>query len=100
MPLNRRLPKFGFSSPNRQTYQLINLDRLENHEAVKDGSELNAESLRELGLIRYAKLPVKLLGRGELTKKVIITVDKASQSAVDAVGKAGGVVILFSQVSS
>ena len=100
MPLNRRLPKFGFSNPNRQIYQLINLDCLEKHDAVKDGSELNYENMRELGLIRHTKLPVKLLGRGELTKKVKITVDKASRSAVEAVGKAGGEVILFNQVSS
>jgi len=68
-PLKRRLPKFGFTNPNRQTYQLINLDRLEILEQLTDGASLEMQQMLEMGLIRNTKTPVKLLGRGSLTKK-------------------------------
>ena len=93
-PLKRRLPKFGFTNPNRQTYQLINLDRLEKLEQLTDGASLEMQQMLEMGLIRNTKTPVKLLGRGGLTKKIKITVDKASRGAVESVTQAGGEVII------
>jgi large subunit ribosomal protein L15 len=93
-PLKRRLPKFGFTNPNRQTYQLINLDRLEILEQLTDGASLEMQQMLEMGLIRNTKTPVKLLGRGSLTKKIKITVDKASRGAVESVTQAGGEVII------
>ena len=69
-PLKRRLPKFGFTNPNRQKYQLINLDRLEKMTSLSDVTSLGAEEMLQMGLIRNLKLPVKLLGRGQLTKKI------------------------------
>jgi large subunit ribosomal protein L15 len=93
-PLKRRLPKFGFTNPNRQTYQLINLDRLEKLEQLTDGISLETQQMLEMGLIRNTKTPVKLLGRGSLTKKIKITVDKASRGAVESVTQAGGEVII------
>ena len=93
-PLKRRLPKFGFTNPNRQTYQLINLDRLEKLEQLTDGASLEMQQMLEMGLIRNTKTPVKLLGRGSLTKKIKITVDKASRGAVESVIQAGGEVII------
>ena len=93
-PLKRRLPKFGFTNPNRQTYQLINLDRLEKLEQLTDGASLEMQQMLEMGLIRNSKTPVKLLGRGSLTKKIKITVDKASRGAVESVTQAGGEVII------
>lgn len=93
-PLKRRLPKFGFNNPNRQTYQLINLDRLEKLEQLTDGTSLETQQMLEMGLIRNTKTPVKLLGRGSLTKKIKITVDKASRGAVESVTQAGGEVII------
>ena len=93
-PLKRRLPKFGFTNPNRQTYQLINLDRLEKLEQLTDGASLEMQQMLEMGLIRNTKTPVKLLGRGSLTKKIKITVDKASRGAVESVTQAGGEVII------
>ena len=95
-PLKRRLPKFGFTNPNRQTYQLINLDRLEKLEQLTDGASLEMQQMLEMGLIRNTKTPVKLLGRGSLTKKIKITVDKASRGAVESVTQAGGEVIITS----
>ena len=99
-PLKRRLPKFGFTNLKRQTYQLINLDRLDKLVELADGTSLETQQLLEMGLIRNSKTPVKLLGRGSLTKKIKITVDKASLSAVESVTKAGGEVIISSQVAS
>ncbi|MFL2773981.1 MAG: 50S ribosomal protein L15 [bacterium] len=93
-PLKRRLPKFGFTNPNRQTYQLINLDCLEKLEQLTDGASLEMQQMLEMGLIRNTKTPVKLLGRGSLTKKIKITVDKASRGAVESVTQAGGEVII------
>ena len=93
-PLKRRLPKFGFTNPNRQTYQLINLDRLEKLEQLTDGASLEMQQMLEMGLIRNTRTPVKLLGRGSLTKKIKITVDKASRGAVESVTQAGGEVII------
>ncbi|MEC8223455.1 MAG: 50S ribosomal protein L15 [SAR324 cluster bacterium] len=93
-PLKRRLPTFGFTNPNRQTYQLINLDRLEKLEQLTDGASLEMQQMLEMGLIRNTKTPVKLLGRGSLTKKIKITVDKASRGAVESVTQAGGEVII------
>ena len=93
-PLKRRLPKFGFTNPNRQTYQLINLDRLEKLEQLTDGASLEMQQMLEMGLIRNTKTPVKLLGRGSLTKKIKITVDKVSRGAVESVTQAGGEVII------
>ena len=93
-PLKRRLPKFGFTNPNRQTYQLINLYRLEKLEQLTDGTSLETQQMLEMGLIRNTKTPVKLLGRGSLTKKIKITVDKASRGAVESVIQAGGEVII------
>ena len=93
-PLKRRLPKFGFTNPNRQIYQLINLDRLEKLEQLTDGTSLETQQMLQMGLIRNTKTPVKLLGRGSLTKKIKITVDKASRGAVESVTQAGGEVII------
>ena len=99
-PLKRRLPKFGFTNPNRQTYKLINLDQLEKLESLKDGDNLDKEHMLQLGLIRNNKLPVKLLGRGSLSKKIKINVNKASQSAMEAVKKSGGEIIISNQEPS
>jgi large subunit ribosomal protein L15 len=93
-PINRRLPKFGFTSPNKISYQLVNLKRLESDQRVTADSSLTKEELRGLGLIRSLKQPVKLLGDGTLTKKLHITVDAASQSAIEAVKGLGGDVVI------
>jgi len=84
-PLYMRLPKRGFNSPNRILFNVINLDQL----ATLDGA-VTTESLKKAGFLRNAAWPVKLLGRGTLSKKLQITVHKASESAKAAVEKAGG----------
>ena len=63
-------------------------------EQLTDGASLEMQQMLEMGLIRNTKTPVKLLGRGSLTKKIKITVDKASRGAVESVTQAGGEVII------
>ena len=87
MKLYMRLPKRGFTNTFRTEYNIINLESLAK---FADGAKVDVKALVEAGLLRDAHLPIKLLGRGELTKKLEIFVDRASASAQAAVEKAGG----------
>ncbi len=93
-PLYRRLPMRGFSNePHRLRYEVVNLEDIEAR--FENGETVNRFSLAERGLLRLSgSTPVKLLGRGELKKKLTIEVDAASKSAALAVEKAGGVLKL------
>ncbi len=87
-PLIRKMPKLkGFSNPNKVKYQAVNLDDLN---VFEEGAELDAAKLHSKGLISYPDRPVKLLGDGELKKKLSITLDKISASAKEKLEKAGG----------
>lgn len=89
-PLQRRVPKFGFTNPNRKEYLGINLDRLEeviSNKKIK--GVITKEVLVENGMAHKNDL-IKILGRGELTSKIDITVDAYSASAKAAIEKAGG----------
>ncbi|RME86160.1 MAG: 50S ribosomal protein L15 [Zetaproteobacteria bacterium] len=86
MPLVRRVPKRGFRSM-REPVQVVNVRDLNRFE---DGATVDREALKRAGLIKKLALPVKLLGEGELTKKLIVCVDAASQSARAKVEAAGG----------
>ncbi len=88
-PLYRRLPKRGFTPLNRNLYNVVNLDQLNQFEA---GATVDANTLVKVGLLRNLNKPVKLLARGTLEKKLKIVVAKASASAKAAVEKAGGAV--------
>ena len=92
-PINRRLPKFGFTSPNKEFFQLVNIQNLEDTATVETGSNLDKTKLKALGLIKKEDKAVKLLGKGKLSKKLKIEVDMASASAAEAVKKAGGEVV-------
>jgi large subunit ribosomal protein L15 len=93
MPLFRRWPKRGFSNAEfRKHFAIVNLKAIEARFA--DGAEVNAQTLAEVGLIRSLKLPVKILGEGELTKKLNVTAAKVSQAAKEKIAKAGGTVNL------
>jgi len=87
MPLNRRVPKRGFTNIFKIGYQIVNLENLERFEA---GSKVDAEVLARSGLIKRADYPVKLLGRGKLAHSLVVEVTKASKAAVAAVEAAGG----------
>ncbi|MBF0279607.1 MAG: 50S ribosomal protein L15 [SAR324 cluster bacterium] len=95
MPLHRRLPKFGFTNIFKTEYTIINLDKLNKIEETDLSETLTKEILKSKKIISDIKLPVKLLGNGELSKAVKIEVDKASQSAIEKVKAAGGEVILL-----
>ena len=89
MPLQRRLPKRGFTNIFRKEWAIVNVKDLNRFEA---GSVVDAESLRKEGLIKGSADGVKLLGNGMLSKKLTVKVDRASRSAAEKVAAAGGTV--------
>lgn len=92
-PLQRRVPKFGFTNPNRKEYQGINLDRLQNLvDSKKIKVKVDKQILIDNGLAKKKDL-IKILGRGELKAKLDITVDAFSASAKVAIEKVGGTAI-------
>ena len=88
MPLHRRVPKRGFHNPFRVEYAVVNLDTL--GEVFEAGSSVTPDLLRERGLVRHATAPVKVLGRGELSKALTVTAHKFSGSAAKKIEAAGG----------
>ena len=89
MPYFRQIPKRGFSNFNfRKHYNVINVKELE--AKFESGSEVNLDTLVAVGMIRDRKLPVKVLGEGELTKKLTVTAVKFSESAKKKIEGAGG----------
>ncbi|MBQ9036664.1 MAG: 50S ribosomal protein L15 [Erysipelotrichaceae bacterium] len=86
-PLARRLPKRGFTNFTRKEYAIINLDQLNRFE---DGAEVNPTILKELGIVKSLKDGLKVLGEGELEKKLTVKAHKFSASAAAAIEKAGG----------
>ncbi len=94
MPLQRRVPKFGFTNIFKVEYQIVNLNSLQKlfeAKVIKDQT-LNADELKKLGLVSSTKKPIKLLGKGDLKTKVNIQVNAFSKSAQQKVEAAGGTV--------
>ena len=89
MPLHRRVPKFGFRSPNRIETKPINLDTLQEICDKSKVKEINPDFLSKNGYASKNDL-IKILGRGKLTSKVNVTSHYFSQSAVKAIEKSGG----------
>ncbi len=90
MPLQRRVPKFGFKNPNRVVYKGINLDTLQGLvDAKKIKDSLDLSSLVDNGLAKKSDR-IKILGRGELKSKLVVEVHAFSKSAKEAIEKAGG----------
>lgn len=89
MPFFRRIAKRGFSNAQFTTvYAVVNVQALDARFA--DGAEVTPETLAQVGLIRDTKLPVKVLGTGETTKKLKVTAAAFSKAAVEKLEKAGG----------
>jgi len=90
-PLQRRVPKFGFTNPNRVEYNGVNLDTLQ---ALVDNKKIKLkvvkQDLMDNGLVQKKDL-VKILGRGTLIAKLDITADAFSERAREAIEKAGGI---------
>ena len=92
MPLYRRVAKKGFSNyPFKKEFYVINLAMLETK--YSDGETVNKESLMQKGLLRKGSLYVKVLGTGDITKKLTVDVDKISASAKEKIEKAGGTIV-------
>ncbi len=90
-PLAMRLPKLpGFKNRNRVEYSVVNVSRLE--EVFAEGDTVDTESLIATGIIKNASSLVKVLGDGEITKKLTVKVDKVSNSAKTKIEGAGGTV--------
>ena len=87
MPLFRRLPKRGFKCRNTKVIVSINVSDLNRFE---DGATVTVESLKEAGLVKNSRDGIKVLGNGELTKKLTVQVNAASKAAVEKVEAAGG----------
>jgi len=88
MPLHRRVPKRGFRNPFRVEYAVVNLDTLA--EVFDAGSAVTPELLHERGIVRDARAPIKILGRGEIEKALTIRAHKFSETAVKKIAAAGG----------
>ena len=97
MPIYRRLPKRGFNNLFRKDFVVINLATLQlalDSGKIKAGDALDEAALVEKGVVRRTKDGVRLLGRGELSAALTLTVSGASASAQEAVKKAGGAITL------
>jgi large subunit ribosomal protein L15 len=88
MPLHRRVPKRGFNNIFRIEYAVVNLDQLDAQ--FEKGATVSPETLRETGLIRGKRLPIKVLGRGEVTKALTVQAHKFSGKAAEKLAAAGG----------
>jgi len=86
-PIYKRIPKRGFTNVNRKEYAIVNLSDLNRFE---EGADINIETLKNAGLIKKELAGLKVLGNGELEKKLNITCHKISAAAKAAIEKAGG----------
>ena len=89
MPLHRRLPKRGFNNDLFRTeYAVVNLDQLEAR--FEAGATVSPDTLRDAGLVRGKRLPIKVLGRGELSKALVVQAHKFSGRAAEKLAAVGG----------
>ena len=88
MPFFRRMPKRGFNNINRKEYAVVNLSTL--NDRFEDGAQVSPVILVEKGIIKNEKDGIKILGNGELNKKLTVKAHKFSASAKEAIEAAGG----------
>jgi large subunit ribosomal protein L15 len=87
MPLFRRLPKRGFKNRNHKVYTEVTLSMLDK---LENGTEVTAESLRELGIIKKVNDGIVILGNGELTKKLTVKASRVTKNAEAKIVEKGG----------
>lgn len=87
MPLIRRIPKRGFTSKNRRVYQVVNTKILN---VFKKDTVVDAQALREKGIIKALDSPIKILGEGDLLKAITVKASAFSASAKKRIEEAGG----------
>ena len=97
MPLQRRIPKFGFTNPGRTEFQVLNLGKLQSFFDSKklEQKNLDPEILFKSGIISKKNVPLKVLGEGELKHKIDISAHKFSKTAVEKIKKNGGKVTII-----
>lgn len=88
MPLHRRVPKRGFHNPFRVEYAVVNLDTL--GELFEAGAAVTPETLRERGIVKDTRAKVKVLGRGDIAKALMVKAHKFSGTAATKIAAAGG----------
>ena len=88
MPLHRRIPKRGFHNPFRIEYAVVNLDTL--GDRFDAGTVVTPELLRERGVVRSSRQPVKILGRGDIAKQLTVRAHTFSGKAAEKIAAAGG----------
>lgn len=88
MPLYRRIPKRGFTNINRKEFALVNIATL--NDRFEDGAEVTPVALVEAGIVKNEKDGIKILGNGEISKKLTVKAHKFSASASAAIEAAGG----------
>jgi large subunit ribosomal protein L15 len=97
MPLSQRLPKLpGFKNPFKKVYEVVNISKLSR---FQDGAKVDAESLTEAGLVK-GKKEIKILGAGRLKRKLVVEAHAISNSARDAIEKAGGTVTVIGKADA
>lgn len=87
-PLVRRLPKFGFNSPNKVYFDVVNINVLDSH--FQNGDTVSPSNLVDKGLIKSENVLVKVLGEGNLSKKLTVRAHRFSKSAIQKINQAGG----------
>ena len=92
MPIQRRLPKFGFTNINKIVFQLVNVSTLQE---INVKGAITPEVLYDLKILNKKRVPVKVLGMGELSKKVDVKVNAISKTAQEKIEKAGGSVTIL-----
>ncbi len=91
-PLFRRIPKRGFTNRTRKEYAIVNVSSLD---IFDNGTVVTTELLMEVGLVKKTLDGIKILGNGELSKKLTVNANKFSKSAVVVIEKAGGSVVVI-----
>lgn len=91
-PLFRRIPKRGFTNRTRKEYAIVNVSSLD---IFDNGTVVTTELLLEVGLVKKTLDGIKILGNGELSKKLTVNANKFSKSAVVVIEKAGGSVVVI-----
>ena len=89
MPIQRRLPKFGFKNPTRVEYKAVNLSQIEKLAAAMSKTEITVEDMRIAGLVTKNEI-AKVLGNGEITAAVNVVANAFSKTAVAKIEAAGG----------
>ena len=92
MPLQRRVPKYGFTNISRKEYKGINIETLEKLAEKKGLTTIDVETLIDAGLVKKNSL-VKILGNGTLTKKLEVKAHSFSKSAIEAIEKVEGTIV-------